>query len=136
MAWNPAILILFAGWQTDKAIPGLQMAPKASISSLIWNLVSPKCSPMGRIPAKDDDGIEGRGISKKRMLICNGSDRGSNFALIHKDANLLMVFSCVNGNKPMNVRYSTTPKGERLTNIYANGLLSGITKSVKTTGAR
>ena len=91
---------------------------------------------MGRIPAKDDDGIEGRGVSKKRMLIRNGLDRGSNFASIRKDANLLMVFSCVNGNKPMNVRYSTTPKGERLTNSYVNGLLSGITKSVKTTGAR
>jgi hypothetical protein len=63
-------------------------------------------------------------------------DRGSNFASIRKDADLLMVFSCMNGNKPMNVRYSTTPKGERLTNSYVNGLLSGITKSVKTTGAR
>ena len=86
---------------------------------------------MGRIPAKDDDGIEGKGVSKKRMLICNGSDRGSNFASIRKDANLLMVFSCVNGNKPMNVRYSTTPKGERLTDSSVNGLLFGIIKSVK-----
>ena len=41
---------------------------------------------MGRIPARDDDGIEGRGVSKKRMPICNGSDRGSNFASIRKDA--------------------------------------------------
>ena len=47
-----------------------------------------------------------------------------------------MVFSCVNGNKPMNVRYSTTPKGERLTDSYVNGLLFGIIKSVITTGAR
>ncbi len=36
----------------------------------------------------------------------------------------------------MNVRYSTTPKGERLTDNYVNGLLSGIIKSVKTTAAR
>ena len=91
---------------------------------------------MGRIPARDDDGIEGKGVSKKRMLICNGSDRGSNFASIRKDANLLMVFSCVNENKPTNVRCSTTPKGERLTDCYVNGLLSGITKSVKIAGAR
>lgn len=119
-----------------QTISGLKMAPKASIISLIWNLVSPKCSLTGRIPAKDDDGIEGRGVSKKRMLICNGSDRGSNFASIQKDADLLMVISCVNGNKPTNVRYSTTPKGERLTDSYVNWLLSGITKSVKTTDAR
>jgi hypothetical protein len=86
---------------------------------------------MGRISARNDDGIEGRGVSKKRMLICNRSDRGSNFASIRKDANLLMVFSCVNRNKPTNVRYSTTPRGERLTDNYVSGLLSGITKSVK-----
>jgi hypothetical protein len=91
---------------------------------------------MGRIPASDDDGIEGKGVSKKRKPIYNGLDRGSNFASIRKDADLLMVFSCVNGNKPTNVRCSTTPKGERLTNSYVNGLLFGITKSVKTTGAR
>jgi len=48
----------------------------------------------------------------------------------------LMVFSCVNGNKPTNVRYSTTPIGERLTDNYVSGLLSGITKSVmQITGA-
>ena len=99
-------------------------------------MVSPKCSLKGRISARNDDGIEGRGVSKKRMPICNGSDRGSNFALILKDADLLMVFSGVNGNKPTNVRYSTTPRGERLTDSYVNGLLSGIIKSVKTTGAR
>ena len=48
---------------------------------------------------RDDEDIEGRGFSKKRMPICNGLDRGSNFASIRKDADLLMVFSCVNGNK-------------------------------------
>jgi hypothetical protein len=30
MAWNPAIPAFSTGWQTDKVIPGLQMAPKAS----------------------------------------------------------------------------------------------------------
>jgi hypothetical protein len=95
-------------------------------------LVSPKCSLKGRISARNDEGIEGRGVSKKRMPIFNGSDRGSNFALILTDADLLMVFSGVNGNKPTNVRYSTTPRGERLTDNYVNGLLSRITKSVKT----
>jgi len=64
------------------------------------------------------------------MSICNGLNRGSNFALILKDADLLMVFSCVNGNKLTNVRYSKTPVGERLTDSNVNGLLSRITKSV------
>jgi hypothetical protein len=40
------------------------------------------------------------------------------------------------GNKPTNVRYSTTSIGERLTDNYVSGLLSGITKSVmQITGA-
>ena len=91
---------------------------------------------MGRIPARNDDGIEGKGFSKKRMPIFNGSDRGSKFALIRKDADLLMVFSCVNGNKLTNVRFSKTPKGERLTDSNVSELLSRITKSVmKTTDA-
>ena len=30
MAWNPAIPAFSTGKQTDKVIPGLQMAPKAS----------------------------------------------------------------------------------------------------------
>jgi len=54
----------------------------------------------------------------------------TNFALIQKDADLLMVFSCVNGNKLTNVGYSKTPIGERLTDSNVSGLLSRITKSV------
>ena len=70
--------------------------------------------------AKANDNVEGIGFSKKRMPICNGLDRGSNFASIRKDADLLMVFSCVNGNKFTNVGYSNTPTGERLTDIYVS----------------
>jgi hypothetical protein len=76
------------------------------------------------------DDIEGKGISKKRMSICNGLNRGSNFASIQKDADLLKVFSCENGNKLTNVRHSKTPIGERLTYSNVNELLSEITKSV------
>ncbi len=64
------------------------------------------------------------------MLIRNGLDKDSNFALIQKDSGLLMVFSCVNGNKLTNVRYSKTPVGERLTDSHVSELLSRITKSV------
>ncbi|WP_155396438.1 hypothetical protein [Methanosarcina barkeri] len=53
-----------------------------------------------------------------------------------KDADLLMVFSCVKGSKPTKVRYSTTPIGEMLTDNFVSGLLSRITKSVtQITGA-
>ena|GEM_PF-1343016 len=74
--------------------------------------------------------IEGIGFSIKRMPIFNRLDRGSNFASIRKDADLLMVFSCVNGNKTTKVRYSTTPIGKTLTDNFVSGLLARITKSV------
>ncbi len=43
----------------------------------------------GRNSAKSDNGAEGRGESKKQMTICNELYRGSIFALIRKDADLL-----------------------------------------------
>ena len=89
------------------------MASKVFTLFVVYNLVNPICSSVffrkkkkGRDSAKRINGIEGRGFSKKRMLFCNGMDRGSNFALTRKGADLLMVFSCVNGNKLTNVRHS------------------------------
>jgi len=49
------------------------------------------------------------------MTTCNEVYRGSKFALTRKGADLPKVFHSMNGRKPMNVRYSTTPKSERLT---------------------
>jgi len=43
----------------------------------------------GRNLAIDNDDAEGRGRSKKQMSICNELNRGSKFALILKDADLL-----------------------------------------------
>ena len=43
----------------------------------------------GRNSAKSNNGAEGRGESKKRMTVCNELYRGSKFALIRKDADLL-----------------------------------------------
>ncbi|AKB36550.1 Retron-type RNA-directed DNA polymerase [Methanosarcina siciliae C2J] len=37
------------------------------------------------------------------MPVYNGLDKGSNFALIRKDADLLMVFYCMKGGKLLNV---------------------------------
>ena len=46
-------------------------------------------SPQGRNPVMDNNDAEGRGKSKKRMIICNELYKGSKFALIRKDADLL-----------------------------------------------
>ena len=65
------------------------------------------------------------------MTICNELYRGSRFALTRKGADLPMVFHCMNGGKPMNVRYSTTLKSERLTDAQCvNRLQTGITKAI------
>ena len=82
MAWNPAILDLSTGRQTDKAIPGLQMAPKASKVSQIWNLVTRiHSSKRGMEIVRPTNGVDGRGCFKKRMLACNGQDRGTCLSL-------------------------------------------------------
>jgi len=53
------------------------------------------------------------------MPICNGSDRGSNFALIRKDADLLMVFYCMKGGKLLNVSISTiSHQDKKLTDAH------------------
>ena len=86
---------------------------------------------MGRNSVRSDDGIEGRGIGKKRMSICNGVNRGSKFALTRKGADLPEVFRCMDGCKPVNVSNSITPIGERLTDTLksVNRLQTGITKA-------
>ena len=78
-----------------------------------------------------NDGIVDRGNGRKRMTICNELYRGSKFALIRKDADLLLVLYCMNRSKLMNASYSTTPIGERLTDaLSVNKLRAGITKAV------
>ena len=67
------------------------------------------------------------------MASCNEVYRGSKFAPTRKGADLSVVSCCMKGGKPVNVRYSITPKtGERLTNarMSVNGLQTGITKAV------
>lgn len=55
----------------------------------MWSLVNPLLSKTGRNSVKSNNGAEGRGESKKRMTVCNEMYRGSRFALIRKDADLL-----------------------------------------------
>lgn len=68
---------------------GSQVASK--VFKIIYNveLGKPYMFLKGRCSARISDGIEGIGESKKRMTICNELYKGSKFALIRKDANLL-----------------------------------------------
>ena len=116
-------------------VPGLQMASKASAIICDVELGKPYALPgnPGRSSVRSDEGAEGRGIGKKRMTACNELYRGSKFALTRKGADLPAVSCCMKGGKPVNVRYSITPKiGERFANTRrsVNGLQTGITKAV------
>ncbi len=98
-------------------------------------LLSLLCAPkyLGRDSVRRNDGAEGRGIGKKRMTTCNELYRGSKFALTRKGADLLSVSCCMKRGKPVNAKYSITPKtGERLadTRRSVNGLQTRITKAV------
>jgi len=103
---------------------------------------------MGRKSARMYDGIEGKGISKKRMSTGNRLDRGSNFASTRKDADLLFGILLYEGCKIMRVSYSTiSAKDKKLTNAQlrhkwqnidwhkvekgVNNLQTRITKAVK-----
>ena len=98
-------------------IPGLKVASKAFTIIHYVELGKPyvllECP--GNDLARGNDGSEGKGIGKKRKATCNELHRGSRFALTRKGADLPVVFHCMNGGKPINVRYSTTLKSERLT---------------------
>ena len=73
-----------------RMILGLQMASKVFIIICDAELGKPYMlleSP-GRDLVRVNDGIEGRGIGKKRMTSCNEVYRGSKFALTRKGADL------------------------------------------------
>ena len=118
-----------------QTVSGLQMASKAFIIICDMELGKPYALPEnpGRSSVRGNKGAEGSGIGKKRMTSCNEVYRGSKFALTRKGADLPVVSCCMKGGKPVNVRYSITPKtGERLadTRKSVNGLQTGITKAV------
>ena len=68
-----------------QTVSGLYIAPKESVIIHDIKLGKPymplKKKKKGRNPVKGLDGIEGIGSGKKRMSICNGLNRGSNFTL-------------------------------------------------------
>jgi len=70
--------------------PGLQMASKAFIIIHDVELGKPfVLQETGRNSAKSNNGTEGRGESKKRITIGNELYRGSIYALLRKEADLL-----------------------------------------------
>jgi len=71
-----------------QTILGLKMASKAFIIICGAELGKPYMLPLGSDPVRANDGIEGRGIGKKRMTSCNEAYRGSKFALTRKGADL------------------------------------------------
>ena len=54
---------------------------------------------LGRDHVSGNDGIEGRGIDKKRITSCNGVYRGSNFTLTRKGADLPAGVSLYDGRQ-------------------------------------
>ena len=73
-----------------QTVSGSQVASKAFIIICDVELGKPHKFPEypGSDPVRANDGLGGRGIDKKRMSICNGSNRGSKFALTRNGADL------------------------------------------------
>jgi len=70
----------------------------------VWNVVSPTV-PTGIVegdPQGLTDGRVGKGGRRKRMPICNGSDRGSVFAPPRKGADFRLVLDHEKGTKRHN----------------------------------
>ncbi len=72
-------------------VSGLQVASKVFIIICDVELGKPNMllENPGSDPVRVNDGIVGRGFSKKRMSICNRSNRGSKFVLTRNGADLL-----------------------------------------------
>jgi len=101
-------------------IPVSKMASKVFISTCGAELGKPYMLPEspGRDLVRVNDGIEGRGIDKKRMASCNEVYRGSKFALARKGADLSSCVSLYAWRQPVNVSNSITPViGERHTDV-------------------
>src|SRR5660398_243580 len=91
--------------------------------------------------------MQGRGMSKKRMILCNAVYKGSKEPQSERMLTYSTVFCCGNEGKSMKVRNSTTSKDEKLTNVqlqnqwnktdwkkaeeHVNRLQVRITKAVK-----
>lgn len=92
--------------RVDEALPAERRSLPPSGMVRMRNVVSPivptrivEGDPQGSVG--DRAGMGGR---SKRTSICNGSDRGSNFALPQKGADFRLVLNHENGEETLNLR--------------------------------
>ncbi len=87
-------------------VSGSEMASKVSVIICDAERRFPYALPEypGRSFVRSNDGADGRGIGKKRMIACNKLYMGSKQPF-HKRLikNCLTVFRCMNGGKPTDV---------------------------------
>lgn len=74
-------------WGTDIRFSAYRWLLRHSELFMMQNLVNPICPRKGRNSVRSNNGMQGRGKSKKQMSICNELNRG--FTLIRMDADLL-----------------------------------------------
>ena len=68
-------------WEMDNRLPAYRWLLRHSELFILQNLVSPLRSHQGRNFVRNNNGVEGKGESKKRKTSCNKMYRGSKFAL-------------------------------------------------------
>lgn len=71
---------------------GGETEPKLSFMLIKRNVLSPYIRRNARRTVKNADEYAGKGKWKKRMPFCNGTDKGSKFALTRKGADFHLVF--------------------------------------------
>jgi hypothetical protein len=92
--------------RVDEALPAERRSLPPSGMVRMRNVVSP-IVPAGtaeRHPQGCADERAGKGGRSKRTSVCNGSDRGSNFALPQKGADFRLVLNHENGEETLNLR--------------------------------
>jgi len=74
---NPTMMAEFTLWEMDKRFSAHIWLLMHSKLFMMRNLVNPICSRNGRNSVRSNNGMLGRGTSKKRMILCNAVYRGS-----------------------------------------------------------
>jgi hypothetical protein len=87
--WNLTIMVIGTLWGTDNRFSAHRWLLKHSELFMMRNLVNPVCSRKGRNSVRSNNGMRGRGKSKKQKPSCNEMNRGLELTLIRKDADLL-----------------------------------------------
>jgi hypothetical protein len=84
---------------------GAQVGPNPFGMVRVWNVVSP-IAPIRKVEDHSQGctgGRMGKGCRSKRRPVCNGSDRGSNFALPRQGADFRRVLNHEKGTESLNL---------------------------------